>query len=363
MYQPLLKDKYHLSFNNALLLIGEALAMFHGPKHYSLWTEFLRRESLAPLPPPPTHWSLPPPPPRMVSSIPALHSLLTSLYLAQGLCFHPIKLLSINSVLGFKGNIPCGAGLLPFVPKWRDVLPYLDTSLSTLSSLWLSYKLAQIFNRLSLDSGSLFSLVAFQWTAKVSNHSSAYWPILIPSASLSTPNQRSVSNQSSCWNTRIRDHIRDGIFTITITINIHPTYHPHDLYFSGYIIILIMFYYIYLFISSFGNDSEVGLAIFFPYIQSSWSDFLWNKQKDRDSKRRTSSIKEKSKPKHEVIIPIVKRKKCKKAKWFSEEALQIAEKRREVKGKGEKERHIHLNAEFQRIARRDKKDFFFFFRF
>ena len=45
----------------------------------------------------------------------------------------------------------------------------------------------------------------------------------------------------------------------------------------------------------------------------------------------------------------------KKAKWFSEEALQIAEKRREVKGKGEKERYTHLNAEFQRIARRDKK--------
>ena len=46
-----------------------------------------------------------------------------------------------------------------------------------------------------------------------------------------------------------------------------------------------------------------------------------------------------------------------KAKWFSEEALQIAVKRREVKGKGEKERYKHLNAEFQRIARRDKKDF------
>ena len=46
-----------------------------------------------------------------------------------------------------------------------------------------------------------------------------------------------------------------------------------------------------------------------------------------------------------------------KAKWLSEEALQIAEKRREVKGKGEKERYSHLNAEFQRIARRDKKDF------
>ena len=50
-------------------------------------------------------------------------------------------------------------------------------------------------------------------------------------------------------------------------------------------------------------------------------------------------------------------KKCKKAKWLSEEALQIAVKRREVKGKGEKERYKHLNAEFQRIARRDKKAF------
>ena len=50
-------------------------------------------------------------------------------------------------------------------------------------------------------------------------------------------------------------------------------------------------------------------------------------------------------------------KKCKKAKWLSEKALQIAEKRREAKGKGEKERHTHLNAEFQRIARRDKKAF------
>ena len=50
-------------------------------------------------------------------------------------------------------------------------------------------------------------------------------------------------------------------------------------------------------------------------------------------------------------------KKCKKAKWLSEEALQIAVKRREVKSKGEKERYTHLNAEFQRIARRDKKAF------
>ena len=58
-----------------------------------------------------------------------------------------------------------------------------------------------------------------------------------------------------------------------------------------------------------------------------------------------------------VIKNIPKKKKCKKAKWVSEEALQIAEKRREAKGKGEKERYTHLNAVFQRIARRDKKAF------
>ena len=57
------------------------------------------------------------------------------------------------------------------------------------------------------------------------------------------------------------------------------------------------------------------------------------------------------------IKTIPKKKKCKKAKRLSEEALQIAEKRREAKGKGEKERYIHLNAEFQRIARRDKRAF------
>ena len=57
------------------------------------------------------------------------------------------------------------------------------------------------------------------------------------------------------------------------------------------------------------------------------------------------------------IKTIPKKKKCKKAKWLSEEALQIAVKRREVKSKGEKERYKHLNAEFQRIARRDKKAF------
>ena len=54
---------------------------------------------------------------------------------------------------------------------------------------------------------------------------------------------------------------------------------------------------------------------------------------------------------------IPKKKKSKKAKWLFEEVLQIAEKRREVKGKGEKERYTHLNAEFQRIARRDEKAF------
>ena len=58
------------------------------------------------------------------------------------------------------------------------------------------------------------------------------------------------------------------------------------------------------------------------------------------------------------IKTIHKKKKCKKAKWLSGEALQIAVKRREAKSKGEKERYQHLNAEFQRIARRDKKAFF-----
>ena len=65
---------------------------------------------------------------------------------------------------------------------------------------------------------------------------------------------------------------------------------------------------------------------------------------------------------HNVVQVVViktnpKKKKCKKAKWLSEEALQIAEKRGEVKGQGEKERDTHLNAKFQRIARRDKKAF------
>jgi len=58
-----------------------------------------------------------------------------------------------------------------------------------------------------------------------------------------------------------------------------------------------------------------------------------------------------------VIKSISKKKKCKNAKWLSEEALQITENKREVKGKGKKERYTHLNAEFQRIERRDKKAF------
>ena len=60
----------------------------------------------------------------------------------------------------------------------------------------------------------------------------------------------------------------------------------------------------------------------------------------------------------EAVIKIIpKKKKCKRAKWLSEEALKIAEERRESEGKGKKERYIHLNAEFQRKARRDKKAF------
>ena len=58
-----------------------------------------------------------------------------------------------------------------------------------------------------------------------------------------------------------------------------------------------------------------------------------------------------------VIKTIPKKKKCRKAKWLSEEALQIAVKRREVKGEGEKERYTHLNTEFQKIERKDKKAF------
>ena len=73
------------------------------------------------------------------------------------------------------------------------------------------------------------------------------------------------------------------------------------------------------------------------------NSYLWNKI--RDIVQETG------------IKTIAMEKKCKKAKWLSEEALQIAVKRTEVKNKGEKERYTHLNAEFQRIARRDKKAF------
>ena len=59
----------------------------------------------------------------------------------------------------------------------------------------------------------------------------------------------------------------------------------------------------------------------------------------------------------EAVTKAIPKEKCKKAKWLPEESLQIAEKRREVKGKGEKDRYTHLNAEFPRIARRDKKAF------
>ena len=59
----------------------------------------------------------------------------------------------------------------------------------------------------------------------------------------------------------------------------------------------------------------------------------------------------------DVIKTIHEKKKCKKEKWLSDESLQIAEKRREVKGKGEKKRYTHLNAECQRIARKDRKGF------
>ena len=61
---------------------------------------------------------------------------------------------------------------------------------------------------------------------------------------------------------------------------------------------------------------------------------------------------------HDIVQEaVIKKKKCEKAKWLSKEALQIAEKRKDVKGKGENKKYSHLNAEFQRTARRDKKTF------
>ena len=73
------------------------------------------------------------------------------------------------------------------------------------------------------------------------------------------------------------------------------------------------------------------------------------------TKKKKCKKKEKEMQEMQMITTTPKKKKCKK--WLSEEALQIAEKRREAKGKEEKERYIHQNAEFQRIARRDKKAF------
>ena len=81
-----------------------------------------------------------------------------------------------------------------------------------------------------------------------------------------------------------------------------------------------------------------------PGVTGKFGLGLWNE--DRDIVQETG------------IKTVPMEKKCKKAKWLSGEALQVAVKRREAKSKGEKERYKHLNAEFQRIARRDKKDFF-----
>ena len=102
---------------------------------------------------------------------------------------------------------------------------------------------------------------------------------------------------------------------------------------------------------------SVIICLFFPYLQGhilgiynacfSWNLMLHWRTVDRGSWHCPGGSGK--------AIP--KKKKFKKSKWLSEEALQIAGKRREAKGKGEKERYSHLNAEFQRIARRDKKAF------
>ena len=99
---------------------------------------------------------------------------------------------------------------------------------------------------------------------------------------------------------------------------------------------------------SFNIMASVTICSDFGAPQSSlsidrWSDELW--MEVRNTVQETG------------IKTIPKKKKCKTAKWLSEDALQIAVKRREVKSKGEKERYTHLNAKFQRITRRDKKGF------
>ena len=88
---------------------------------------------------------------------------------------------------------------------------------------------------------------------------------------------------------------------------------------------------------------------------------LWELVKDREARHApihgVAKTQTQLSDRTELMRVIPKKKKCNKAKWLSEEALQIAVKRREAKSKGEEERYKHLNAEFQRIARRDKKDF------
>ena len=103
-------------------------------------------------------------------------------------------------------------------------------------------------------------------------------------------------------------------------------------------------------------NTEIRLIIFFAAKDG---ETLYSQQK-QDQELTVAQIMNSLLPdivQETGIKTIPKKKKCKKAKWLSEEALQIAKKRREVKGKGEKERYTHLNAEFQRISRRDKKVF------
>ena len=95
--------------------------------------------------------------------------------------------------------------------------------------------------------------------------------------------------------------------------------------------------------SSILNKNHVYLVGFCEYLIDRVPDELWNEVRDIVQQTRIKTI------------PM--EKKCKKAKWLSGEAFQIAVKRREAKSKGEKEIYKHLNAEFQRIARRDKKAF------
>ena len=107
-------------------------------------------------------------------------------------------------------------------------------------------------------------------------------------------------------------------------------------------------------------NTEIGLIIFFANPSNNYTVEVRNRFKGLDLTDRVPD--ELWMEVHDIvqetrIKTISKKKKCKKAKWLSREALQIAVKRREAKSKGEKERYAHLNSEFQRIARRDKKAF------